>query len=292
MAGLSPTRRTNVKDKAQAGKGTGSRRRRLALAGALAGALVLLVILPAYLATRPAFFARYPGLSAPYGQWAVSTHAEFGCEACHVPPRLLDRTAHRLRMAGEFYVSLVWRSRSPDVFAVPTDEACLVCHSDLRTVSPEGDLRIPHRAHVSILKMRCIECHRFLVHEKSPEGKHTPTMSGCLKCHDGDKAKNACSTCHTEKAAPATHKAKDWLVVHGAKAASDGCETCHKWTATWCSDCHSQRPRSHGSDWRSVHGRQVARHRNCEACHAGAFCIRCHGEVPKLDFDPSLQLVR
>jgi hypothetical protein len=195
-------------------------------------------------------------------------------------------------MAGEFYLSIFARSRVPGVFATPTNEACLVCHSDLRTVSPTGDLRIPHRAHVSDLKMRCVECHAFLVHQKSPEGKHAPSMAGCLKCHDGDKAKSACSSCHTDKAAPPSHAGKDWLVVHGRTAAGADCVKCHKWAADWCADCHSQRPRSHGTDWRVAHGRRIAQHRGCEACHAGAFCIRCHGEVPQANFDPTLKLVR
>jgi hypothetical protein len=267
------------------------KRRRFAVAG-VAIALVVLVGIPGYLAAQPDFFARYPGLAKRYTPWKVSTHAEAGCETCHVRPRLLERSLYRVRMAGEFYVSLVVPSRVPSVFAAPTDEACLVCHSDLRTVSPEGDLKIPHRAHVSILKMHCIECHAFLVHEKSPEGKHTPPMAACLKCHDGDKAKNACSACHTEKAAPASHKAKDWLIVHGKEPVRTDCEKCHKWAADWCADCHTQRPRSHGADWRTVHGARVAVHRGCEACHVDTFCIRCHGEVPQLNLDPALRVVR
>jgi hypothetical protein len=271
--------------------GTGGRRR-LVIAAAVALALLVLVAIPGYLATRPGFFSRYPGLSRQYAPWATSTHAGYGCEECHVRPRLLDRSLYRVRMTGEFYVSIFSSARIPSAFPTPTDEACLVCHSDLRTVSPKGDLRIPHRAHVSILKMRCVECHDFLVHEKSPEGKHMPTMAACLRCHDGDTASDACSACHTAKAAPATHRAADWLVVHGGQTAGAECEKCHKWATDWCADCHAHRPRSHGADWRAAHGRQVARHRGCEACHAGSFCSRCHGEVPKLDLDPTLRLVR
>jgi hypothetical protein len=269
-----------------------AKRRRLVRVGAFALGLVVLLGVPGYLAAQPSFFARYPGVAARYTPWTTSTHAEVGCEACHVRPRLLDRTLYAARMTGEFYASLVSRTRVPDVFPVPTDEACLLCHSDLRTVSPLGDLRIPHRAHVSVLKMHCVQCHEFVVHEKSPEGKHTPTMTGCLKCHDGDKAKNACSACHTAKSAPASHKSADWLVVHGRASVGADCVSCHKWAADWCADCHRQRPRSHGADWRAVHGRRIAGHRDCEACHDGPFCVRCHGEVPKLGFDPALKLVR
>ena len=200
----------------RASRRPGPGRRRWAL---LAATLVVLaaVGVPAYLGTRPGFFARFPGLAAQYAPWAASTHAEVACQDCHVGPDPLRRALFDARMTGEFYASMLSTARVPDVFASPSDRACLVCHSDLRTVSPDGDLRIPHRAHVSILKMHCVTCHDYLVHEKSPEGRHTPTMSGCLRCHDGDKAKNACSACHTQKAAPATHRRPDWLAVHGAQ---------------------------------------------------------------------------
>ena len=143
------------------------------------------------------FFGRVPSLSKKYETWSTSTHVEAGCEGCHVPPNAVARTTYRVRMVGEFYLSLVFRSREPKVFGTPTNEACLACHNDLRTVSPKGDLQIPHRAHVTVLKMKCVECHNYVVHEKSPEGKNTPPMAGCLRCHDGDTAKNGCTVCHT-----------------------------------------------------------------------------------------------
>ena len=267
------------------------RRRRLVRAGVVLLAVLLLVVLPGYLAAQPSFFGRYPGLSEQYGPWSSSTHVETGCEGCHVPPKPLARAAYRLRMVGEFYVSLVRRSRAPDVFRKPTNDACLTCHSDPRTVSPKGDLQIPHRAHVTILKMECVQCHNYLVHELNSTGKHTPLMEDCLTCHDGDKADNACSSCHTAKAAPESHRSSDWLVLHADRATDSECVACHKWTEDWCVDCHRDRPQSHGTDWRSAHGARVAEHRSCEACHEGDFCIRCHGEVPQLNFDPTLTLV-
>jgi CxxC motif-containing protein (DUF1111 family) len=41
-----------------------------------------------------------------------------------------------------------------------------------------------------------------------------------------------------------------------------------------------------------IHGAKVKAHRNCEVCHTGAFCTRCHGTVPQLNFDPALKLVK
>lgn len=268
-------------------------RRRLVVPGIVIGALLLLVVLPGYLAMQPRFFARYPDLSRQYEPWSKSTHVGAACQDCHVPPRRVARATYAARMVGEFYVSLVWRSREPSIFSAPANSACLDCHDDLRSVSPKGDVRIPHRAHIEILKMQCVECHDHLVHEPNAKGEYTPLMANCLRCHDGDKAKDTCTACHTEKATPKTHRVKDWTVVHPVEAAAPGaeCADCHQWTEDWCADCHSHRPASHGGDWRAVHGDRVAERRTCEACHEGPFCIRCHGEVPALNFDPSLKLV-
>lgn len=267
------------------------RRARAALGIAVAVVLVAFGV-PAYLGNRSDFFSRVESMQAKYEPWAVSTHAEAGCADCHVPPRMLAQAAHRVRMIGVFYASLVSPSAGAGLFPRPTNDACLVCHSDLRTVSPKGDLKIPHRAHVTILEMDCVACHDYLVHEPNDKGTHVPTMAGCLSCHDGDTAKDACWACHTDKAAPETHRSDDWLVVHGDAEPDEVCLGCHQWREDWCVDCHSRRPQSHGADWRSVHGDRVAIHRGCEACHDGPFCVRCHGEVPRLNFDPALAPVR
>jgi hypothetical protein len=268
------------------------KRRILARWGIVLVVLIVFIGIPAYIATRPSFLKRFPSMHDDYATWATSTHVEATCQSCHVLPGVLPQSAYRLQMVGVFYRSLLSRSRAPEAFDQPTNEACLKCHNDLRSVSPKGDLKIPHRAHVQILKMKCIQCHTYLVHEKSPTGKNTPPMSACLRCHNGDTAKNTCTACHTNKATPATHKAADWLVVHPDKAVGGDCAKCHRWTEKWCSECHSKRPRTHTADWRSTHGAAVAKHRNCEACHKASFCVGCHGVLPKANLDPSLKLVQ
>lgn len=275
-----------------ASQGARSRARRgTVLVALVCAALVTLLAIGVVAGTRPGYLRRIPTFSQPVAEWSRSSHAEVSCEQCHVQPGMLARARYGLRMAGEFYLRIPVSSRVPEVMVSPTNAACLVCHSDLRTVSPEGDLRIPHRAHVEILKMRCVECHSNLVHEPGSDGKNVPPMESCLTCHDGDIAKDSCSACHTEKAAPKSHAASDWLVVHADQAESATCPTCHRWAEDWCTDCHTQRPVSHGGDWRATHGRAVESHRSCEACHAGGFCIRCHGEVPQQNYDPTLKLV-
>lgn len=251
----------------------------------------LFLVIPGYVSTTPWFLSHFSSVSGEYKAWSTSTHSESPCEACHVAPGIVTQVLHRVRMLGVVYISPVSRRGLPKSFGTPTNTACIECHTDLRTVSPKGDLQIPHRAHVTVLKMNCVDCHDFLVHETSPEGKHTPPMSGCLTCHDGDVADNACSACHTEKALPQSHRAANWSVAHAQSAKDPECAECHAWVENWCVDCHERRPRSHGDDWRATHRDRVKTHRSCEACHEAAFCVRCHGEVPQLNYNPAIKLV-
>jgi hypothetical protein len=267
------------------------RRAALRAAGIVALLLLVFVALPAVIATQPGFMQRYPSLKVEYSTWAASAnHKGVACQRCHVAPDAFAQTAYGLTMASQFYVSIVDPNAAPPAFQKPTIAACSSCHRTLITTTPKGDLKIPHRAHVDVLKIECATCHQYLVHQLSPEGGHTPTMAACLKCHNGQIAKNACATCHTNKATPASHSAPDWDIVHAQKQTPE-CAKCHGWTQHWCTDCHSRRPTSHGPDWRTVHGAAVKVHRNCEACHTGAFCITCHGDVPQLNFNPALKLV-
>ena len=256
-------------------------------------AIVVFVVVPGWLASQPQFFQRYDTMSGKYRTWAKSLHAQATCQSCHIAPDWISQGIFSLRMPGEFYLSYLMPSRQPSLFGTPpANAACMSCHTDLRKISPSGDLNIPHRAHVSVLKLKCVQCHSYLVHEKNPQGTNKPTMAGCLKCHDGHTAKNNCAACHTEKALPDNHKAADWITVHPQKQKEIDCAKCHGWTKDWCAQCHSTRPRSHTKTWRSDHGQRVKTRRDCEVCHQASFCIRCHGQVPTLNFDPKVKLVR
>lgn len=268
-------------------------RRKLLVRGGIAGlVIVVLLVIPGYIALQPRFMRRYSHFSGQYQTWSTSVHANVSCQQCHVQPTMLAQAVYGARMVGEFYLSTVDPSRQPALFPKPTNAACQSCHIDLRTVSPSGDLNIPHRAHVEVLKLDCIKCHAYLVHTTNPKGTHTPSMATCLTCHDGRQAKNACVTCHTNKGEPVSHRSPDWVVVHPQMQAKVDCKGCHAWTTNWCSACHQKRPKSHTADWRTTHGQQVKVHRNCEACHQPAFCVKCHGVVPQLNFNPALQLVK
>lgn len=269
----------------------GGRRRAWIVRGSIAMlAMLALVVAPGWSALRPGFLERYPAFREAHATWVGSEHAKVSCQACHVEPTAVAQGAYAARMLGEFYLSLASPEREPALFAKPVDAACESCHEDIRTLTPSGDLTIPHRAHVVVLKMDCVACHARLVHTPDVEGGGRPPMAGCLTCHDGTTAKNDCAACHTDKERPATHKAATWLVDHPAAPRAE-CTGCHEWKADWCADCHRKRPASHTRVWRETHGDATKQRRTCEACHEGDFCTRCHGEVPKENFDPLLKVV-
>lgn len=273
----------------------GSRRRRFVTVTAAAALVVLVtVIVPGYYASQPAFLTRFPSLAAEHETWAGSVHNGVACQKCHVRPGIGPQTQYSAKMLGEFYLTMVLRDREPKLLKTPANASCgsTMCHFQLRTVSATGDLRIPHRAHVNALEMKCVTCHEFLVHELSPEGKHKPRMTACLSCHNGQTAKNGCTTCHTDKAAPEGHQAKDWVVVHASRQAQEDCKSCHAWVEDWCVECHTRKPASHTAKWRSEHGAVVKDRRNCDACHTGDFCERCHGEVPRINIETAPKLVQ
>ncbi len=264
----------------------------LLAAGLFAAMFALTVALPGFIASQPTFMNRFSNTQKFYSTWNHSTHAEVSCQSCHIKPDRLSQLAFNARMVGEFYLSVVSAGRRPTLFKAPPNAACANCHGTNRTVSPSGDLKIPHRAHVIVLKLACVHCHKYVVHFKNPEGTHTPRMATCLVCHDGKKAKNACTSCHKKKTFPVSHRSATWLVIHPSQTKKVDCRSCHGWVKAWCRECHERKPRSHGDRWRTLHQYKVRARRNCEACHPRPFCVRCHGEVPQLNIEKAPKFVQ
>ncbi len=120
-----------------------------------------------------------------------------------------------------FYSQLFLGTQTTNLLKPPSVAACQKCHTNYRQVSPNGDLLIPHKAHVVVLKMNCVECHKNLVHSANEKGYNSPKMATCLaKCHDGKTASNKCTDCHTRKQTPESHAQKNWLEVHSEQAAT------------------------------------------------------------------------
>lgn len=255
----------------------GARWYRWVLVGVAAVMLALLAV-PLVSTLHPGYYRRFPALGPRMSRWETSTHSRISCAECHIDPGVRGFVSFAARAVPAFYSQLVEGPRDTNLLRPPSASACRQCHTSYRKVSPAGDLLIPHRAHVEVLKMACVDCHKDLVHSLNERGFNRPTMKGCLTCHDGSTASSACTDCHTRKQVPATHLKADWLSIHGSVAESELCGSCHAWTPDYCSECHEKRPASHVGNWKKAHGPHAKkRGAGCLVCHGGQkFCDRCH----------------
>jgi len=260
---------------------TGDLRRRILAwgLGFLAVLVIVVLALPIISVLQPDYYRRYPALGQRMDNWEVSTHSRISCAECHVEPGVGGLLSFAARSIPAFYSQLVSGPDTTNLLVAPGREACQKCHTSYRSVAPGGDLLIPHRAHVEILELDCVVCHKDLVHSLNRRGFNRPEMETCLEqCHDGDQATDECVKCHTRKEAPETHAAEDWLAIHGAKAEEQDCGVCHDWTPDYCADCHEKRPASHVGNWKKDHApHALKRGDGCLVCHGGQeFCDECH----------------
>jgi len=258
---------------------TPERRFRFPWKSAVALVVIVLLVLPVYSTLQPAYYDRYPSLRVRMANWRVSTHALVPCSGCHVNPGVGGFLSFAVRSIPAFYSQLLVGPQSTNLLQVPDRSACQKCHTSYREVSAAGDLLIPHRAHVEVLKINCPVCHKNLVHSLNAAGYNKPEMQTCLSlCHNGVKATNQCSKCHTQKIVPPSHLAKNWLDIHPTMTTTINCAQCHAWAPNYCRECHSHRPPSHVGNWKQLHGaRATARGtKGCLFCHGAAFCAKCH----------------
>lgn len=251
---------------------------KLVVAAVLLGILVV-VTLPVFSTLQPAYYGRYPDLATRMHNWSASTHARVSCVECHVDPGARGFTDFTIASIPAFYSQLIDGPHETNLLGEPSSDACQKCHTGFRQVSPDGDLLIPHRAHVQVLGIECVACHKQLVHSVNDKGFNRPEMETCLECHDGTRASNACVDCHTRKHTPANHAEKTWLATHGSKSETIDCGECHSWTpADFCEDCHKKRPATHAGNWKAGHaGRAKTQSQGCYVCHdEKAFCGECH----------------
>lgn len=256
-------------------------RRRLLKWGLPAAAIfvIVLLVLPGVSMVQPGYYKRYPALGERMDNWATSTHSRMSCIECHVEPGVKGVLSFGVQSVPAFYSQLFRGPDDTNLLKAPSRASCRKCHTSYRRVAPSGDLLIPHRAHVEVLDMDCVACHRDLVHSLNRRGFNRPEMEGCLEqCHDGDVATDECVKCHTRKHTPRSHEATDWPQVHGAAAETQDCGECHDWTPDYCEDCHSKRPASHAGNWKKDHAPHAkTRGDGCLVCHGGEkFCKECH----------------
>jgi hypothetical protein len=260
--------------------GAPARKFRFPVKSAIALFLIVLLGLPVVSLLQPEYYRRYPDLGKRMDNWAGSTHARIPCAGCHVTPSPVGFLTFAAKSVPAFYSQLLNGPRPANLFGVPGRAACQECHTSYRQVSPRGDLLIPHRAHVEVLKLDCAVCHKDLVHSRNSLGYNRPMMSACLAtCHDGKSATDQCIKCHTRKQVPENHRRKDWLAVHSTLARTIDCGSCHAWSPDYCRTCHLKRPKSHEGNWKTLHATSAKAQgtKGCLVCHEGGkSCKKCH----------------
>jgi hypothetical protein len=150
---------------------------------------------------------------------------------------------------------------------------CKTCHDDktegaaptnhTRNQKPDShteSFRVLHASEASAPNAKCFVCHQNVV-------PALQTKLQCVECHQVMR--------------PVSHSPQWKENIHGKYAALDRttCATCH--TATYCSTCHNELPRSHAPLPMFIAGAHATRamldQRSCMTCHTFQnTCSTCH----------------
>lgn len=197
-----------------------------------------------------------------YRTWQASTHAEFDCVRCHIPPGVWNYAKTKFFALREVWVHVTGKVAAPIVVTRRiSNEVCSSCHANEQLRGPialaKFTVDFTHASHAE--GTMCIDCHARVVHTDVPGVPADPpqTMQACFTCHDGTSQPNECVYCHTTSPHP----------ERGA------CGECHGLTS-WTSDFNHPDPLT------GKHGTIL-----CQRCHAQATtteigpavgCIDCH----------------
>ncbi|HTE55719.1 MAG TPA: cytochrome c3 family protein [Kofleriaceae bacterium] len=260
----------------------------------------------------------YPAQSIPL-RFSHARHLALrgvDCASCH-PGAAESRSSLDSLVPGEERCRVchpIDRAQPERAAAPGTPPArCAACHPGMgagqgasvaRVIMPTARIKFDHRAHRRI-GMGCRECHGDLAAERIDLATRDqlPDMGSCLRCHDGRRAPEQCTTCHLTRgggriitefpdgrlAPSGSLRGNDahglaFRADHAAAARADTayCESCHR--RSECVDCHegSMKPLDfHGNDYVSLHAIDARRGRpDCSACHRlQTFCVGCHSRT-------------
>jgi hypothetical protein len=280
-----------------------------ALAWALLGVAALLVAavcVAAVIASRPAFFARYPRIARNYTTLESSAHKGLRCDDCHAGGR--NVVVREAALVADFYRGLFGKPRTPSFvrLAEPTNDECLACHRYDWSMEATRTMKVPHPAHLRVASETrpCVTCHRWVAHEETYTQQHKAmpfsVVCASFPCHVGVKPAADCGNCH--------HQLQPSLDVWRARIhpqvvrsyGPNAClEQCH--TADQCRTCHttgrtpvlpgtiadqssvSAIERAHVKpDWLTQHGGFALQDQTkCLTCHVSeGECQDCHSKRP------------
>ena len=170
----------------------------LALFGAWAFLMVIMVAAAGWYTSRPQFCNSCHYMEPYYKSWQQSAHKNVSCIECHFPPGIANEVRGKLLGLVQV-IKYVTATAGPRPNAEVPDASCLRsgCH-ETRLLSGRvdfhiGDITIPfdHTPHLEKGRrdktLRCTSCHSQIV-----QGSHmTVTPSTCFLCHFKDQPFNA-----------------------------------------------------------------------------------------------------
>jgi len=213
----------------------------LAVLGVVAAAVAIT------LTNDPRFCASCHTIKPSYESWAVSTHKEVTCVACHVRPTFEGFMEDKvIKGMHDVWVTFVGTPKRPeDLKATVHSEVCLSCHrnmlriSELATRDLSGPLKkagliMEHRKHMEAFNKRgkgegCTTCHATVVHSQPYKGYSSVVPRGHIKLDELPKAEREALDASMVKA----HRTTDCFRCHDGKQEYKGkilsrkCETCH-----------------------------------------------------------------
>lgn len=228
--------------------------------------------------------------SDTYRSFKNSPHKNMRCASCHSGMTLSSKIDFRLLIA-EMPFYFVFDSAEK---ARIGDNNCLYCHRTVlaRTTKGNTGVRMSHKEPYQD-GYSCSDCHIKDAHPTTNLTRGFPDMNICFKCHNGVKAKNECSHCHTKEnyKVERNYYLTSYKMIH-KDLSSHGknplkiCSNCHD--MSYCATCHVMVTRfkvalPHPDDWVGMHPLTTNRDnvRACYACHEKKFCFDCHGvEMP------------
>ncbi len=256
---------------------------KLIAGGVILAGLIGLVVLTVQTST-PLFCSSCHEMRYEYRTWQESSHHTKSCEVCHYHTGLIGMMRTKIQGTREAVLHFTKRPTQseigPGMAEVPSSR-CLKCHppAKLPTEITYHLLRHTHRRHLD-RGAQCTDCHSNLVHGGKAPFKNTPSMSSCLKCHDGKKAPNRCGLCHVQlgEIRPALYNPA-WVTRHKENIAVTGKENCVRCHGQdFCQSCHKI-ARPHADNWVTAH--QKLKPTEVKAC---ATCHPPRGDLPQADF--------
>lgn len=149
--------------------------------------------------------------------WRTSAHTSTRCVSCH-ETSIADAAMTRARHV----VASVTRSDTLVNRKRVSSLRCLGCHEAILkgTTTSDRGIIVEH-AHIVTAGMECLECHSAVGH--GPSSAASGVMSLCLRCHDGERALNACFVCHQGDPSMAANRTGEFGTVTLPPPRCDGC---------------------------------------------------------------------